>query len=263
MGTVTTSARIGATAFALGLVVLGPQTTGIASADTGAADSANTSASQHISGNGRHTRAGARPASATKHSKGRFIGGQHSPTHSPGPAAATPSDRPQARAAKSPAQTFASPQKPSLHQRIDAAVYRALDALSNGVSTLLPGVFEVLGQGVLIMVRRTFFDQAPTVKPAQLTGQLMGPITGTIGAADPEGDPLKYRVVQAPHAGTVSITVDGIYTYTPNARFLGTDEFIVEASDKPWPKPLWGNWIDPRRPDGTEAVCLVQQSVVP
>lgn len=110
-----------------------------------------------------------------------------------------------------------------------------------------------------MLVRRTFFDQAPILNPVQLTGRAGGPITGSVGAVDPEGDPLTYRVVQAPQSGALTITTDGIYTYTPSARFLGHDEFIVEASDKPWPKPLYGNWIDPRRPDGTQAVVVVEQ----
>ncbi|MDQ1304549.1 MAG: hypothetical protein QG671_376, partial [Actinomycetota bacterium] len=59
-------------------------------------------------------------------------------------------------------------------------------------------------EGIALLVRRTFFNQAPTVAPVQTTGQLIGPITGTVGATDPEGDPLTYAVTVQPRYGSVT-----------------------------------------------------------
>ena len=65
-------------------------------------------------------------------------------------------------------------------------------------------------------MRRTFFDQAPTLNPAQTTGQVSGPITGTLGAVDPESDPMTYSVVQAPQDGAVTLNPDGTFDYAPD-----------------------------------------------
>lgn len=87
-----------------------------------------------------------------------------------------------------------------------------------------------------LQIRRTFFNNAPTVQPVQVTGQHDGVISGTIGAVDPEGgDVIKYKVVAsgagAPLHGTVSVASDGTFTYTPGADFTGTDQFAVRATD--------------------------------
>ncbi|WP_052960319.1 Ig-like domain-containing protein [Mycobacterium sp. EPa45] len=88
---------------------------------------------------------------------------------------------------------------------------------------------------VSLQIRRTFFNNAPTVQPVQIAGQHEGVISGTVGAVDPEGDVIKYDVVPAgtgvPLHGTVQIASDGTFTYTPGPDFTGTDEFAVRATD--------------------------------
>jgi len=104
-------------------------------------------------------------------------------------------------------------------------------------------------------VRRTFFNQAPTVDPVQLTGQSEGPITGVINAVDPEGDPLVYSISQAPRYGSAVVNADGSYTYTPGPGFTGIDSFIVEAADT----GLHINLLDLFRAAGTSGNVAVSQ----
>lgn len=107
-----------------------------------------------------------------------------------------------------------------------AAVTSVFDVL-NGLLAPIREVFE----GIALLVRRTFFNQAPSLSPVQLTGQSEGPITGTLGAVDPEGDPLVYSITQNARYGSAVINADGSYTYTPGPDFAGTDSFIASATD--------------------------------
>lgn len=99
--------------------------------------------------------------------------------------------------------------------------------------------------------RSTLFNKAPTVTPVQLTGQIDGPITGTIGASDPDGDPLTYRIRRSPREGSVQLADDGTYTYTPNEKFDGVDTFRVAVLDG-----------SPFRPFGTSATSLINQGAI-
>jgi hypothetical protein len=111
---------------------------------------------------------------------------------------------------------------------------------------------------VALFVRRTFFNQAPTINPVQITGQHEGPITGTVGAVDPEDDPLSYAVTKAPEFGTVAIGADGTYTYTPGDGFTGADAFTVSATDTGFHL----NLLDLFRPTSTAAVANVSQHAI-
>jgi hypothetical protein len=87
-------------------------------------------------------------------------------------------------------------------------------------------------EGAVLLVRRTFFNEAPTVSPVQLTGQTTGPITGSVDATDPEGDPLVYTVTQQGHYGQVTVDANGNYTYIPdNPNANVVDSFIVAVTD--------------------------------
>ncbi|GAY18105.1 Ig-like domain-containing protein [Mycobacterium sp. shizuoka-1] len=111
-----------------------------------------------------------------------------------------------------------------------ASASASADPLTNLVTTI--GDYFA---GVALLVRRSFFNEAPSVTPVQITGQTTGPITGTIGASDPEGDRLVYKVTQQAHYGTVAVNSDGTYTYvpTPGGQCSTTciDSFTVAATD--------------------------------
>lgn len=143
-------------------------------------------------------------------------------------------------------------------QRIDSAIYGGLDAAANWLATLPSTPVTEFLQGTLLLVRRNVFNQAPTLNPVQTTGQLVGPITGTVGAVDPESEAMTYRLVQAPKEGTVTVNADGTYSYTPGLRFDGSDAFVVAADDQA-KGLIKDNVLQPRRPAGTDALVTVKQ----
>jgi hypothetical protein len=112
-------------------------------------------------------------------------------------------------------------------------------------------------EGIALLIRRTFFNQAPTVNPVQTTGQISGAITGTLNAVDPEGDPLTFAIIAAPAYGSVSIGPDGKFAYTPGADFTGQDSFNIAVSDAGFRI----SWFNPFRPASTEAFTQVAQDV--
>ena len=107
-------------------------------------------------------------------------------------------------------------------------------------------------------LRRTFFNQAPTVAPVQISGLITGPIDGTIGAVDADGDEIVYRLGRGPRQGTVEINADGTYTYTPDVDFDGVDTFRVIAIDR----GFHVNLLSLLRPIGTRATSLINQGAI-
>ena len=124
-------------------------------------------------------------------------------------------------------------------------------------SGLLAPIRELL-EGAALLVRRTFFNQAPTISPVQLTGQAAGPITGTIAAVDPEGDAMLYSITRSPRNGSAVINPDGSYTYTPGPGFTGTDSFIAAATDT----GFHINLLDPFRAPSTSGNVSVSQGAL-
>ncbi len=101
--------------------------------------------------------------------------------------------------------------------------------------TALVNTIQSYFAGASLLVRRTFFNEAPKVSVVQLTGQTTGPIGGEVDAVDPEADHLVYKLTQQAHYGTVTLNQDGSYTYTPTAggqcSSTCVDSFIVSATD--------------------------------
>jgi len=125
------------------------------------------------------------------------------------------------------------------------------------LSALLPTI-QGLFEGIALLVRRTFFNQAPSMSPVQITGQSQGLITGNLGTVDLEADPIVYSLTSAPLHGGVEIASDGSYTYTPGQDFTGTDNFTVAATDT----GLHINLLDLFRPASTSAYVAVRQGAV-
>lgn len=59
-------------------------------------------------------------------------------------------------------------------------------------------------------------------------------MSGVLSAYDPEGDELKYEIVQYPQNGRVVLENNavGTYTYVPNAGYVGEDSFEYVVCDK-------------------------------
>jgi len=56
-------------------------------------------------------------------------------------------------------------------------------------------------------------------------------VSGSVSASDVDGDTLTYTIGTVPNNGVVSVSPNGMYTYTPNADWYGTDSFTVIVSD--------------------------------
>ncbi|NUU73932.1 Ig-like domain-containing protein [Paenibacillus xylanilyticus] len=75
-------------------------------------------------------------------------------------------------------------------------------------------------------------DQPPITQDLSLSTNFNTPINGQIPATDPDGDTLTYSVSVPPSNGTLVLDpATGAFTYTPNAGFLGVDNFAVLVSD--------------------------------
>lgn len=94
------------------------------------------------------------------------------------------------------------------------------------------GPIEEFIGGVVQLIRRTFFNQIPTATNVAVLVRPSGKTWGLVEGVDPEGDDITYEVITAPQFGTVSIDSTGMYTYTPEAGFAGSDTFTV-AVDNP------------------------------
>ncbi|MCJ1885494.1 retention module-containing protein, partial [Pseudomonas sp. LA21] len=57
------------------------------------------------------------------------------------------------------------------------------------------------------------------------------PVSGRLRANDPDGNPLRFDLGDAPRNGTVVVNADGTYTYTPGQNFNGSDSFTVVVND--------------------------------
>lgn len=97
------------------------------------------------------------------------------------------------------------------------------------------------GWGILAALRREFFNSSPTITPViygqttSVTGQAV--ITGNVGAADADGDTLRYTYIGAPqNGGTLDVDqATGDFSYTaPSAMnsLGGFDQFNIVVSDQ-------------------------------
>ncbi|MCU1696096.1 MAG: hypothetical protein JWR34_2159 [Mycobacterium sp.] len=97
----------------------------------------------------------------------------------------------------------------------------------NPIADLLTAIFR--------RFQTTFFNESPTATPEQYPGQSPnGVVTGTVGAADSDGDPVTVTLVGDAAKGTVVVRPDGSYTYTPSQALAvtgGTDTFTVTVSE--------------------------------
>lgn len=115
-----------------------------------------------------------------------------------------------------------------------------LTGVETGLATFVTGLQNLLAdpgnpveflEGALLLVRRSFFNQTPTAHPGTYLVRVSGQTEGTVGAVDPEGDALTYSLVSGTRFGTVQITDDGDFAYTPGEGYTGTDTFTVSVAN--------------------------------
>lgn len=56
-------------------------------------------------------------------------------------------------------------------------------------------------------------------------------VTGKLKVSDPEGQPMTFTVTRQPKRGTVELSADGSFTYTPKKNKVGVDSFVFTATD--------------------------------
>jgi hypothetical protein len=126
---------------------------------------------------------------------------------------------------------------------INTAVVGVLDATQNWLTSLPTNAVTDLLQGALLLVRRTMFSQPATVDPVQIVTTSTGQKLGNFRALSPQGSPLSYTLTSDPLLGTVEVSPNGTYVYTPGVDFTEYDSFTV-AVDSPGFNILnpSGNW---------------------
>ncbi|NTY59440.1 Ig-like domain-containing protein [Mycolicibacterium sphagni] len=109
---------------------------------------------------------------------------------------------------------------------------KTASANADPITALLNAIQDSFA-GASLLIRRSFFNEAPSVSGVQVvSSETTGPINGAVAATDPEQDRLVYKVTSQPHSGTVVLnTSDGTYTYTPDSDFTGIDSFTVAVTD--------------------------------
>jgi len=74
-------------------------------------------------------------------------------------------------------------------------------------------------------------DKAPVAEDDALETYKNLPLTGKLKVSDPEGKGMTFTVTRQPKRGTVELTEDGSFTYTPKKNKVGVDSFVYTAVD--------------------------------
>ena len=74
-------------------------------------------------------------------------------------------------------------------------------------------------------------NDAPVADPASEVTNEDTPAGGLLSASDVEASPLTYSLVTGPAHGTATVSDDGVFTYTPDADWHGTDSFTFKVND--------------------------------
>ncbi|MFB9169273.1 retention module-containing protein, partial [Chromobacterium piscinae] len=77
----------------------------------------------------------------------------------------------------------------------------------------------------------TAANGAPLGSDMNVTTDEDTPVSGTLTASDPNGDPLTFVKGSDPQHGTVTVNPNGTWTYTPAQDYNGGDKFTVTVSD--------------------------------
>ena len=89
----------------------------------------------------------------------------------------------------------------------------------------------VAPSSVLAIAVRGKEDKAPIAEDTAFETYKNLPTTGRLKVTDPEGQSMTYTVTRQPKRGTVLISEDGSFTYTPKKNKIGVDSFTFSATD--------------------------------
>ena len=74
-------------------------------------------------------------------------------------------------------------------------------------------------------------DKAPVAEDSAIETYKNLPNTAKLKVSDPEGQAMTFTVTRQPKRGTVTISEDGSFTYTPKKNKVGVDSFVYTATD--------------------------------
>ena len=74
-------------------------------------------------------------------------------------------------------------------------------------------------------------NKAPIAEDMALETYKNLPREEKLKAVDPEGKPLTYTILRQPKRGTVTVSEDGTFNYTPKKNKVGVDSFTYTATD--------------------------------
>lgn len=74
-------------------------------------------------------------------------------------------------------------------------------------------------------------DKSPVAEDQALETYKNLSVTGKLKVSDPEGRAVTYTVIRQPKRGTLEISEDGTFTYTPKKNKVGVDSFVYTAAD--------------------------------
>ena len=74
-------------------------------------------------------------------------------------------------------------------------------------------------------------NKPPVAEDSTLETYKNLPNTGKLKVSDPENQPMTFTVTRQPRRGSVTISEDGSFTYTPKKNKVGVDSFVYTAAD--------------------------------
>jgi len=96
----------------------------------------------------------------------------------------------------------------------------------------LPIYADHVDDGAVMTIRiRGKEDKAPVAEDSALETYKNLPITGKLKVTDPESQALTFTVTRQPKRGSITLSEDGSFTYTPKKNKVGVDSFAYTAAD--------------------------------
>lgn len=98
--------------------------------------------------------------------------------------------------------------------------------------TYLP-VFSngLAGESTMTLSIRGRENKAPIAEDCAFETYKNLEVAGTLKVRDPEGQEMQFTLTRPPKRGTIEISPDGSFTYTPKKNKVGVDSFTFTATD--------------------------------
>ena len=85
--------------------------------------------------------------------------------------------------------------------------------------------------GMVVGTGQADANQPPIAADLSRTTKHNNAVSGTVSASDPDGDSVTFAIAAQPAHGSVSLSANGAFTYTPAGGYVGADSFTFTARD--------------------------------